>query len=467
MNEVLDKLLKAREQRAKIRLDFAENNQSSLSLNFNIPGIPKSNNSIHSCFKKVLADLKRHLISYRIHFDSSNEHSAVDEAGDFYIVPIHTSSCTANEIKEITEKFEELHPLGRLLDVDITDINGNPISSGKAKLCYYCKEKPAIQCMREQNHSYYDLREKIDKDIVKYLNSLNKDKVCKFLAANALKSLIHEVALSPKPGLVDRFSNGSHKDMDFASFINSASVLSVYFKDIAQYGFSYSSNNLIEALPELRKIGLLMEEDMFKETNGVNTHKGAIFLLGFSLFISAYLIAKNNFSYNEFVKLIKELNGDLVEKELGQNLYSSSKTHGEICYERYGHKGKGIRGEIQAGLPCVFQYAIPSLEVYLSEETIHSDKLIQKALTHALLALISKNNDSNVLFRKGEEVLEKLKEKASLALNYYETEKFETYYQDLINFCETNQISPGGSADLLAVSYFIYTTNMNYSSVSS
>ncbi|WP_321515655.1 triphosphoribosyl-dephospho-CoA synthase [Marinifilum fragile] len=462
MSDVLGKILKARDQRSDLRKEISEFRQASLSLNLNIPGFPKSDDKIHSCFRQMLVELKRHLLSHRILIDSLKEHCTVDAAGDFYLVPLLENTYSINEIKQITEKFEETHSLGRLLDVDITNPEGGPVSSGKAKLCYFCNEKPALVCMREQNHSYPDIRQKIDEDIDQYLNQIRKDEVCKSLASNALKSLLHEVALSPKPGLVDRNSNGSHDDMDFSTFIDSASVLSVYFKEIAEYGFSYTNDELKEALPELRRIGLLMEEDMFRETNGINTHKGAIFLLGFSLFVSAYLIAKRSFSYQAFVNLIKSLNGNLVERELGRKLYNGKQTHGEVCFEKYGNKGQGIRGEIQAGLPSVFQYAIPVLESHLLDKKRTDDKILHKSLTHALLALVANNDDSNILYRKGVEVLDGLKQKAKEAFLNFENEKFEILYNDLIHYCEKNHISPGGSADLLAVSYFIFTINKQH-----
>ena len=43
------------------------------------------------------------------------------------------------QIKDITEQFEESHELGRFIDVDVTDNSGVPVSSGKSKVCFYCK----------------------------------------------------------------------------------------------------------------------------------------------------------------------------------------------------------------------------------------------------------------------------------------------------------------------------------------
>lgn len=461
MDEVIKEILAAKDQRADARIQIANRKKASLSFNLNIPGYPKSNDQIKSFFQHTLKDLKRYLLANRIDIELEDEQCRVDKVGDFYIVPL-VSNLSIHQIKELTEAFEIKHPLGRLLDIDLTNSEGNPVSSGKAKICYFCNQQAAIVCMREKNHSYEDMRNKINRDIYCFMESVREEKLCNFLSATALKALLHEVSLSPKPGLVDRFSNGSHQDMDFSTFLNSSAVLSVYFKDIAKYGFNFNQGNLKDALPELRRIGLLMEEDMLRETQGVNTHKGAIFLLGFSLFISANLIAANNFSYSAFADQLKKLNGNLVERELGKNLYSKRKTHGEECFEKYGSKGLGIRGEVQSGLPCVFNCAIPVLSSHLKKNNVLTDEILQKSLVHTLLALIANNNDSNILFRKGIEVLEQLKNKAKIALNNFNTSRFDDKYKELVDFCNKENISPGGSADLLAVSFFIYMVNQDY-----
>lgn len=461
MEKLIGEILHAKEERAEARKKIASQKQVSLSLTLNIPGLPKSNELIHHFFSCSQADLKIFLLSYRIVIKEEEEQERADAAGDFYLVPICDTGISAKAIKEITESFEENHPLGRLLDVDITDENGSPISSGKAKVCYFCNSQAAIYCMRKQTHQYAEMRKRIEFDLNHFLEQKRKERVCKDLAAFALKALLHEVSLSPKPGLVDRFSSGSHSDMDYATFLNSSAVLAVYFKEIAEFGFSFSSSNSIDALPKLRQIGLQMEADMFAETKGVNTHKGAIFLLGFSLFVAAHSIKNKNFSYDSFVDQIKVLNGNLVEKELGKNLYSKGKTHGEECFEKFGAKGKGIRGEIEAGLPCVFKYAIPALNSCF-DDTEENISTIQLGLTKALLAIIAHNNDSNILYRKGEQVLDELEYLAQEALSVYESYDFNEKYQALISFCERNRISPGGSADLLAVSYFIYMLNRKY-----
>jgi len=55
------------------------------------------------------------------------------------------------------------------------------------------------------------------------------DRVCKELAAIAVKALLDEAALFPKPGLVDPVSQGAHSDMDFTTLVRSAAALEQVF----------------------------------------------------------------------------------------------------------------------------------------------------------------------------------------------------------------------------------------------
>lgn len=459
MEKSIKELLLAKDRRSELRLERLETGCITLSFNLNIPGLPKSNESFHSFFLTCLKELQDFLLSNRIVIDKNSIHSQTDAAGDFFLVDIIDSDYSASQIKELGEDFEMNHPVGRLLDVDVVDEKGQPISSGKAKTCFYCNNAPAVYCMRKQAHDYAAMRMKVELEISKYQEVKRKRRICKQLAILATQSLLHEVALAPKPGLVDRFDEGSHSDMDFATFLNSTAALSVSFKRIADFGYSFPDDDLKKALPKLRLIGLEIEADMFAETYGVNTHKGAIFLLGFSIFVSAYLLARESFSNDAFVNIIQEMNGDLVARELGKKLYLEKETHGEECFRRFGAKGRGIRGEIQAGLPCVFLKALPVLHQHFDTEKILNDKLLNKGLRHALLAIISVNDDSNILYRKGEQVLEELKNRAKDCMLKYGGSDFEIDYAALIQFCREEKISPGGSADLLAVSYFMYCVN--------
>ena len=77
----------------------------------------------------------------------------------------------------------------------------------------------------------------------------------KEVAKLATKALLYEVSISPKAGLVSRLSNGSHKDMDFYTFIDSALSLDEYFSECFVYGQEndFYSLNFFKNLRDLGK----------------------------------------------------------------------------------------------------------------------------------------------------------------------------------------------------------------------
>ena len=102
------------------------------------------------------------------------------------------------------------------------------------------------------------------------------------LDAICCDALQHEANAWPKPGLVTPVDSGSHRDMNYASFVNSIAALRGYFADIAQAGLQAAT------YPELQKIALAAESRMLAATHGANTHRGAIFNLGLLAAASAY-----------------------------------------------------------------------------------------------------------------------------------------------------------------------------------
>ena len=47
---------------------------------------------------------------------------------------------------------------------------------------------------------------------------MNHNEFSIYISKVAIKSLLYEVTASPKPGLVDRFNSGAHRDMDIFTF---------------------------------------------------------------------------------------------------------------------------------------------------------------------------------------------------------------------------------------------------------
>jgi len=453
--KILKEILEAKEDRTCLRKDFSDQKKSSLSLSLNIPGAVKTNEIISEFFDIILSELKNYLLSHRIFLDTESEINIIDSAGNFFLSGLllkneqEYSEFFFQNLKEITEKYEEKEIVGRFIDIDIYDTTGTPVGSGKRKECFFCKQKPAVVCMREKNHSYEELIEFQNLKIKEYIEQVNKENIIRNINTICLKSILYEVSLSPKPGLTDYFSSGSHSDMHYFTFIDSSSIISYFFMQTAKAGYEFSGD-LKNALPCIRNIGLSSEKYMFQATNGVNTQKGLIFLLGISAFVCGFLESKKQkFGIEDFSEYVKKICENIIENEL-QSSEKSDNTHGKTCFAQFGITGAGARYEAQNGFPTAINFGLKSLIENPSENT---QEQINSKLKRCLVSLISENNDSNILYRKGENILEQLKEKAKETLL---SKDFENKYSDLCNFCSQNNISPGGSADLLAVSIFLY-----------
>ena len=110
------KLLNAREQRTKKRLAFSRAGYASISLSFNIPGAEKSTKRISKAFEYSKKMLEDYLLANRIFIDEKQSIQFTDVAGDFYLSPIIETSKSITKVKDLCEKFEERHPLGRIIE---------------------------------------------------------------------------------------------------------------------------------------------------------------------------------------------------------------------------------------------------------------------------------------------------------------------------------------------------------------
>lgn len=394
-------------------------------------------------FYSCLSDLKHYFIAHQIEIHEKDAVELCDAAGDFYLVPFSMNHSSLPEIKQICEDFEENHPLGRFIDVDLNDGQGITVSSGKSKLCFFCREKPAIECRRGNAHNFDELRSFMFSEMAKYGRKQREERIVKKLASLAQQAILAEISLTPKPGLVDQFSSGSHKDMNYQTFVDSTTAIFPWFGELVREGFVFQDDNLTKALPRLREIGLKMEAAMFAATGNVNTQKGVIFLMGLSLFACGQLFRQHEqFQAPVFRKIIQDICTGLVEKEL-INAAGSGKSHGEKIFLKYGFSG--ARGEAESGLATVFNFGLPQL--------FQSENPDDETLTKCFLAIAANNNDTNILFRSNPEVLSTFKNLSKTALEDFNP----TNYSALIDVCKQENISPGGSADLLAVTIFVWS----------
>lgn len=434
--------MEAREQRVILKQFLAGKRTASLSFSLNIPGYPKSNPIVKYFFKLVLTELKVYLKSHLVELGKDETVEICDAAGDFFLAPIFGGNLSLLEIKQICENFEERHPLGRFLDVDLNDDLGNAISSGKSKMCFYCKEQPAIECRRTNAHDLEQVRAYVFVEMAKHNRIHKETQMAKQLSALALQAILQEISLTPKPGLVDKLSSGSHTDMDYQTFIRSSAAISVWFEELVQAGFGFQEDDLTKALPLIRCIGLKMEAAMFKETSNINTQKGIIFLMGISLFATGKLYQEDIlFDANRFREIVRGICKDLVRNEFGSKTGQQG-SHGEIVFRKHGLSG--ARGEAESGFETVFRKGLPML--------VGLDALDDHSLINCFLSIASMNQDTNILYRCGPESLASFQNLCKIALDNFTKAK----YDEIVEFCRTKNISPGGSADLLAVSIFLW-----------
>lgn len=456
-NEVPGQLLKSREIRWQFKKAMINQGFHLISLQLNVPGFPKKSELFTAFLKSVKARFELFLQSHIIAL-KWEEHFFEDEAGECVIYKVPEKKTGAVELKELTEVFEEKHPLGRIIDADVMDVEGNVISSGKHKRCFLCPDKPVQWCRKYNNHTPDEIRESMQKAIDVFLKEERIDQASTRMAGFAVSGMLHEVSLTPKPGLVSRTSSGGHTDMDFSTFMGSAGVLAPYFQKVGQLAGSFKSPNLELALPEIREIGLEMEQVMSDATKGINTHKGAIFLLELATFAAVRSVClKGKFKTGIFASVVQQLCKGIVQREL-YNLKPDDEelTHGQNCFLEYGLQGAGARGEAEQGLPTVLHHALPELTSRLGGgDVIARDKELKPVLVPVLLKIMSVNNDTNVLYRHGKEVLAQLKTRAGLALQAWDWGD-ASKYEELVEWCTANRISSGGSADLLAVTLFVY-----------
>lgn len=261
------------------------------------------------------------------------------------------------------------------------------------------------------------------------------------LADLAVDALIDEADLSPKPALVDRRGSGAHTDLHLGLMHASALALWPAFKEMAEAAIEIGEIGL----PLREAIGLIGregEQAMLATTNGVNTHRGAIWALG--LLVAAVALEPESSAAGAIALRAARL-ALLDDRYMPRPL-----SHGAQVTQRYGVRG--AREEAQLGFPAVIQRALPQLK--RSRAAGHGE---QNARLDALLAVMTELSDTCVLYRAGEEGLHTMQLGAQAVLDAGGSaslsgrRRLHELDQQLIAL----NASPGGAADLLAACLFI------------
>lgn len=348
-------------------------------------------------------------------------------------------------IKAITVEIEDQPSVGRLFDMDVLCPNGRKVDRQELGLpgrkCLICGES-AQACARSRSHTVAQLQAKTRDILCQALDTADREDAARL----ATQALLYEVATTPKPGLVDRQNCGSHRDMDFFSFQASAAALFPYFSQCVNIG--RESRNAQEAFQRLRLPGKLAEGEMLRATGGVNTHKGAIFSMGILCGALGRLEREQWCNPSAVLAECAAMTKGLLSSDYGSLTQETATTTGQRLYLQYGITG--VRGQAEAGFPTVLNVGLPKLEAALA-----AGKSINEAGCAALLAMLADTVDTNMIHRGGYELAKQTAREIQVLLEKEPFPSQETLEKLDAAFIRNN-LSPGGTADLLALVYMLH-----------
>lgn len=273
-----------------------------------------------------------------------------------------------------------------------------------------------------------------------------------FIGQSLLSGILLEVSANPSPGLVSPASNGSHEDMNFYSFMLSSAAIAPFFHFCAETGYESAPSK--DLLSLIRPEGVKTEQRMFQATQGVNTQKGIIFLGGITAAAAGRVYKEQqSVAANEICREVASICQGIVERELENPHHCANTpllTTGMLWFQRIGITG--IRGEVEKGLPAITETAYPVFSSSLNQCGLST------ALIETLLHLMTVVEDTTVLARAGLEGLDFVKKSARMVLQQRvsHTHFRQNTLKELEALFIEKNISPGGSADLLAITVALW-----------
>lgn len=443
----LPQMLDAREKRANVQRTLIEKyNLPVVSFTLNIAGPMKVFPLTVKTYNKGINLIKSYCRSHGlmiVHFEEIKEKTGYE--GFFSI------QAEALKIKRVLGDLEKNSSLGRLFDIDVIRTDGQKVSRTELDLeprtCIICN-RPAFECSRSRKHSVDEIIDREIEIMYDYFTMIHG----KYISVTAVRAMLYEVNATPKPGLVDKDNSGSHDDMDVFTFEESALALMPYFTEFFLTGINNCELELEELFALIRPIGMKAEISMFQATEGINTHKGLIFSLGILCTALGYMYAKDmEFSEKKLQEIIMKMVAELEKDFIGISKETAS-TNGEKLFAEHGIKG--IRGEALSGFSNVFDLALPKFKNLIKEGFSQNDAGI---LT--LLYIIAYTEDTNIISRSDYNTMKEIQKSLRDYLEKEELNKQSSYREFIIDLDQdfiSRNISPGGSADLLALTYFIF-----------
>lgn len=249
------------------------------------------------------------------------------------------------------------------------------------------------------------------------------------MAKFAVDALRRELDTTPKPGLVDKANNGSHSDMDYFIMERGIDALRPFFVELAQNGLS------VEELRanDIKQIGLRAEKAMLMATGGVNTHRGALFALGITVAAAQWIYAHND------GKVTKESLRHVISK-VANGFEPTTTTHGGKAVAE--NNISGALGNAVSGYQDVFDIWLPFYRE-LRDDRFRNQK--------TLLKIMSTLDDTNVYHRAGAATMKRVHEACTMLLSHFSLSGLQEMDEVFIR----HNISPGGAADMLALTIFV------------
>ena len=258
----------------------------------------------------------------------------------------------------------------------------------------------------------------------------------------ATLALHDELALAPKPGLVSFVDSGSHDDMDAHTFMRSLFALRRYFVRMAELGAQRV------AFTALERCGIAAEARMLAATGGINTHRGAIFILGLLCAATGAAQAQDGRRDADAIRASLRAHwGDA----LAARTRRTPTLPGGLAARRFNLRSASQ--EAAMGFPTLFETALPAWRRALG---LGLD--LPRVRLDAFFALLAELDDSNLAHRGGLEGLLFARQQArdfQAAGGAADARALDRAW-DIHEAFIARRLSPGGCADMLAAACFLH-----------
>ena len=431
--------MEARERRARCQRRLLDRYGLPLiSFTLNIPGPVKRNALIERAYRYGLGLLRA---SFRPLYTAE----AILDTGCEALLVVQGDPAA---LKKRAAGVEDADELGRLFDIDVLDAQGRQMSREalglEARACLLCG-RAAHVCARSRAHDAAALFARAQQIIRCHFAQARADQI----AVLAQRALLYEVTAAPKPGLVDRRDSGAHSDMDIFTFMASAAALGPYLRRCALMGIERAAQPPQALFAALAEPGLRAEQAMYAATGGVNTHKGAIYSMGLACAAAGMLYGQDRgCTPRALLTLCGEMTREAARSYFEALTPETARTAGERLYLRCGLEG--VRGEAANGFPSVLSVGLPALR-----RALKSGLSIDSAACVTLMHLIAAVPDTVMIARSSLQAWKALTQQMSALLAadpLPDPDQIAKWNQAFI----LENLSPGGSADLLALTLLIH-----------